>query len=299
MFVRDSSRMRTKSLRIDSSVSCSTIRVPVGPPAKPGRDHGLAERLERARDVDALAAGHRALLDGAVAAPEPEVRHRERLVDRRVEGDGDDHAMPVRCARRRRTARRRSNTSSRLPSASDGQHHHEQRRGRRSRRTRWRERSPRRPRARVTTRQPRDVCRASARSSVPTRAPAGSGPSSSRGHARPAAGVTRSPRRTTRRTVRVATSCGPRRRGGRARRVPTALAVADGGDPVVAREAVAQQRERVGVARRLARVAEHGAETTVTPSAGGRADEHVAGLLRVPGLDAVDDGHRARRAGCG
>ncbi len=35
MFVRDSSRMRTKSLRIDSAVSCSTIRVPVGPPAKP------------------------------------------------------------------------------------------------------------------------------------------------------------------------------------------------------------------------------------------------------------------------
>src|SRR4051794_29789187 len=27
--------IRTKSLRIDSPVSCSTIRVPVGPPAKP------------------------------------------------------------------------------------------------------------------------------------------------------------------------------------------------------------------------------------------------------------------------
>ena len=35
VFVRDSSRMRTKSLRIDSSVSSSTMRVPVGPPAKP------------------------------------------------------------------------------------------------------------------------------------------------------------------------------------------------------------------------------------------------------------------------
>ena len=35
VLVRDSSRIRTKSLRIDSSVSCSTMRVPVGPPAKP------------------------------------------------------------------------------------------------------------------------------------------------------------------------------------------------------------------------------------------------------------------------
>jgi hypothetical protein len=35
VFVRDSSRMRTKSLRIDSSVRCSTMRVPVAPPAKP------------------------------------------------------------------------------------------------------------------------------------------------------------------------------------------------------------------------------------------------------------------------
>ncbi len=43
VLVRDSSRMRTKSLRIDSSLSASTIRVPVAPPAKPGRDHRLAE----------------------------------------------------------------------------------------------------------------------------------------------------------------------------------------------------------------------------------------------------------------
>src|SRR3954468_17989223 len=35
VLVRDSSRMRTKSLRIDSAVSCSTIRVPVAPPATP------------------------------------------------------------------------------------------------------------------------------------------------------------------------------------------------------------------------------------------------------------------------
>ena len=35
VLVRDSSRIRTKSLRIDSSVSCSTMCVPVAPPAKP------------------------------------------------------------------------------------------------------------------------------------------------------------------------------------------------------------------------------------------------------------------------
>ena len=67
------------------------MRVPVGAAGEPGGDHRLAERLERARDVDALAAGHRRLLDGAVAAAEPEVRHRQRLVDRGVERDGDDH----------------------------------------------------------------------------------------------------------------------------------------------------------------------------------------------------------------
>jgi hypothetical protein len=41
VFVRDSSRMRTKSLSTDSCVSWSTMRVPVAPPVQPGRDHGL------------------------------------------------------------------------------------------------------------------------------------------------------------------------------------------------------------------------------------------------------------------
>ena len=61
------------------------------PALEAGRDHGLAERLEHPRDVHALAAGQRAAFDGAVAAPEPEARYRQRLVDCRVEGDGDDH----------------------------------------------------------------------------------------------------------------------------------------------------------------------------------------------------------------
>src|SRR4051794_346572 len=88
---------------------------------EPGGDHRLAERLERARYVDALAARHGALLDGPVATPEPEVRHGERLVDGGVERDGDDHATPLwRCARRPRSRRRRqrTNTRRRVPSAT-------------------------------------------------------------------------------------------------------------------------------------------------------------------------------------
>ena len=55
------------------------------------RDDGDAEPLERARDVDALAARQREALAGAMALPAAEVRHGERAVDRRVHGDGDDH----------------------------------------------------------------------------------------------------------------------------------------------------------------------------------------------------------------
>src|SRR5204863_8762125 len=87
------------------------------------RDHRLAERLQRPRHVDALAAGHGALLDRAVTAPEAEVRHGERPVDRRVQRDGDDHAasVPLRRrlrARRRRVARRRISASWRVLTAT-------------------------------------------------------------------------------------------------------------------------------------------------------------------------------------
>src|SRR5436189_121757 len=43
--VRDSSAMRTKSLRIASSVSCSTRRVPVRPPASPVATTGTSSRF--------------------------------------------------------------------------------------------------------------------------------------------------------------------------------------------------------------------------------------------------------------
>ena len=74
------------------------------PARKPGRDHGLSERLERTCDVDALAARHRALIDGSVTAPESKVRNGERLVDRRVERDRDDHRGSLFTFRRARAA---------------------------------------------------------------------------------------------------------------------------------------------------------------------------------------------------
>ncbi len=85
------------------------MRVPVGPAGDARRDHRLAERLQRARDVHALAARHRGLLDGPMAASDAEVRHRQRLVDRCIERDGDDHPFPL----LRRTA---TNTSRTMPS---------------------------------------------------------------------------------------------------------------------------------------------------------------------------------------
>src|SRR5206468_2846494 len=180
---------------------------PRRPAREPGRDHRLAERLERAGDVDALAARHRALLDRAVTAAEPEVRHGERSVDRGVERDGDDHAasVPLRRrlrARRRRVARRRISASwSVLPARTATRN------------------SVRGLPKKLVTRSPRlaavtGACvsrgtRATARprrttTASPTRAPAGNGPSSSAGT--PATSTrSRSPRRTTTRSERAAT----------------------------------------------------------------------------------------------
>ena len=61
------------------------------------------------------------------------------------------------------------------------------------------------------------------------------------------------------------------------RRRRVALAPAHRRDAAVAAEAVAQQRERIGVASRLARVAEDGGDDGHAV-ARGRADEHVAGV---------------------
>ena len=67
------------------------MRVPVRPPARPGRDHRDLEDLERARDVDALAAGEGEHVARAVAEADLEHRNRERAVERRVRRHRDDH----------------------------------------------------------------------------------------------------------------------------------------------------------------------------------------------------------------
>ena len=56
-----------------------------------GGDDRLAERLQRARHVDALAARQAQRRVGAVAPAQLEVRHAHRAVERRVERDRDDH----------------------------------------------------------------------------------------------------------------------------------------------------------------------------------------------------------------
>ena len=93
--VRDSSSMRTKSLRIASAVSSSTIRVPGAAAGETGGDDGHAEPLQRAGDVDPLAACERQPGARAVPLAQLEVRHGQRAVDRGVEGDGDDHEIQL------------------------------------------------------------------------------------------------------------------------------------------------------------------------------------------------------------
>ena len=61
------------------------------PAGEPGGDDRHAEPLQRAGDVDPLAAGEREAGAGPVPLAELEVRHGQRAVDRGVERDGDDH----------------------------------------------------------------------------------------------------------------------------------------------------------------------------------------------------------------
>src|SRR5262249_13754614 len=58
---------------------------------EPGRDDGDVEALEGARDVDPLAACEHEDVARTVAMAKLEDRHGHRPVERRVEGDGDDH----------------------------------------------------------------------------------------------------------------------------------------------------------------------------------------------------------------
>src|SRR5262249_13426039 len=61
------------------------------PAREAGRHDRDAERLQRPRDVDPLAARERQPRARAVALPALEVRDSDRAVDGRIQRDGDDH----------------------------------------------------------------------------------------------------------------------------------------------------------------------------------------------------------------
>ena len=82
--------MRTKSLRMASAVSSSTILVPVRPPVRPVATTGTSRSLS-ARGVDPFPAGKRQNLARAVPVADLEHGHRERPVESGVDGNGDDH----------------------------------------------------------------------------------------------------------------------------------------------------------------------------------------------------------------
>ena len=232
------------------------MRVPVGAAGEARRDHRLAERLERARDVDPLAARHGGLLDRAMSAPKPEVGHREGLVDRRVEGDGDDHAIPLERSwrRRRRTARRRRRTNWRLASASALRITTISVRLEEVVAALPARRPPRSP-LRVTSGTLAIVRPRQRTSIVPTRDPAGSGPSSSLRDVEHADGQA------------LAAPCGAHD-GARRHELRALVAVgeldawrtasplAHRPGAVIAAQAVADERQRVLVARRLAGLVE-------------------------------------------
>src|SRR5690606_19952087 len=171
------------------------------PAGDAGRDHRLAEGLERARHVDALAPGHRRLLDRTVTVAEPEVRHGKGPVHGRIERDGDDHAPVVRLLLVLRTARTRSATSivatrmarititvKAMPSIAV---------------SRWTVPAPGISAA-VTSGRRRTTSPRYTTATVPTRSPAGSGPSSSSGTSSTVRAS--SPRRTVSATSSVVTS---------------------------------------------------------------------------------------------
>ena len=82
--------MRTKSLRIPSRREVLDDAVAGAPAGEAGRDDRRLEALERTRDVDPLAAGAGEAGARAMPVAELEVRDRQRPVDCRIEGDGDD-----------------------------------------------------------------------------------------------------------------------------------------------------------------------------------------------------------------
>ena len=204
------------------------IRSPVRPPARPRRDHRRVETLERAGDVDALAAGRRQAGARPVTVPELEVRHRERAIDCGVEGDGDDHekkprADGARSASRTTVAVRRARAA--RPCGGEQRPRAEQRAAR------TRSRSGRAARPRVTGRATAVGATIRSTSGRPTRTARTSGFRGDERH-RAAAVAAPPPRRTAAR--RRASACGTAKRPRRAAaagRVPLRRASGCRGSP--------------------------------------------------------------------
>ena len=272
------------------------MRVPVGPPAKPVAITGWPSVLSVRATLTPLPPGIVRLLDRAVAAAEPEVRHRQRLVDRRVEGDGDDHAIrpcpsAARCGGAAR--RRHVSTSYRLQTASTASSSTSRTAAEASRPARSAERAAPGPARAVTSGDAVDDPAAPAHHDRPDARARGQRPLELVGRA---VGASRDALAAPRdaRTVRAGHE--RRRRSSRyfsAGAADDRAALRTGASRVVAAQAVAQQRERVRVARAPRWVAEHGADDR---DAVARAPSRRGCSRRVdvwPVLTPLTYGHRA------
>ena len=262
------------------------MRVPVGPPAKPGGDHGLAERLERAGDVDALAArasSSARRCGGAARAGSSGTDSDLSMAALRVTVMITPRSSPS----SHRTASPRSTpTQAHGTEATDREQRLRARRGSRDRSASSRRSAEPRPRSTARGRDerhaPDDLVRPARTSTVPDpRARRGAGR-----RARPARPMTRDADALVAAQRRAA----DRRRGDE---VDVLVAVLRA-RPARAPRPCAAGRRRGGsgsgrsaaarASRRRARPRSGSPSTTlttVTPVARRRADEHVAGGVRV------------------
>ena len=89
--IRVSAAIRVKSVSTDSSRSCSSTRVPVGPPTKPVAITGRPSRLSARATLIPLPPATVRLSTARWRRPRRKFGHRDGAVDRRVEGHGEDH----------------------------------------------------------------------------------------------------------------------------------------------------------------------------------------------------------------
>ena len=242
-----------------------------------GGDHRPAEQAERAGDVDPLAAGDGAALDRAVAVAEAEVRHRDGAVDRGVEGDGEDHCRRPAAPRERRT--RAQSVSPNSASASQRCDRSRDEAAGLVEGARLGDRAARRASGTA-----RDAQRRRRRPS-PCRAGAAADRALDLAAARAPSPSSRWPRRTPTATRargaqrQLAARVADRRRGEHlARRGPAGARGRARSRSRAARGCRGRARSRSG--------APSTAEISSTPLAAAGADQDVAGVEGVPGLDA-------------